>query len=110
VPLNTCYVAPTGDESAAQALAALLNSTWLRRFASAMAPPAASGFRRFNARVVEALPGPDAAWRDARLASRAREAAAGADVQEALDAHAAELLGLAAEERRALADSTGHPR
>jgi hypothetical protein len=110
VPLNTCYVASTDDESAAQALAALLNSSWLRHFASAMAPPAASGFHRFNARVVEALPCPEAAWRDARLASLAREASEGADVQEALDARAADLLGLAAEERRALTDAPGHSR
>ena len=110
VPLNTCYVVATTDDVTAQALAALLNSSWLRRFASAVAPLAASGFRRFNARVVEALPCPEAAWRDARLASLAREAADAADVQAALDAHAADLLGLAAEERRALADTPGHSR
>jgi hypothetical protein len=110
VPLNTCYVVATTDDESAEALAALLNSTWLRRFASAVAPPAASGFRRFNARVVEALPCPEAAWRDACLASLAREAADGADVQAALDARAAELLGLAAEDRRALADAPGHSR
>jgi hypothetical protein len=71
VPLNTCYVAATADELAALALTALLNSCWLRAFAGAMAPPAASGFRRFTARVVEALPCPEASWRDARLASLA---------------------------------------
>jgi hypothetical protein len=110
VPLNTCYVAPTTDEPAALALAALLNSSWLRAFASAMAPPAASGFRRFNARVVEGLPFPEAAWRGERLASLARQAAAGTDVQDALDAHAADLLGLDTGERRALVATTGHPR
>jgi hypothetical protein len=110
VPLNTCYVAPTTDEMAAESLAALLNSTYLRRFARAIAPPAANGFHRFNARVVESLPCPEAAWRDARLAALAREGGGGADVQVALDAHVADLLGLAEEERRALADAPGHPR
>jgi len=110
VPLNTCYVAATTDEPAALALTALLNSCWLRTFAGAMAPPAASGFRRFNARVVEALPCPEASWRDARLASLAREAMTGANVQDALDARAADLLGLDTEERRGLVAAAGHSR
>jgi hypothetical protein len=110
VPLNTCYVASVGDEPAALALTALLNSSWLRALASAMAPPAASGFRRFNARVVEALPYPERASRDPQLVALAREAASGTDVHDAVDARAADLLGLDAEERRALAAAAGHSR
>jgi hypothetical protein len=110
VPLNTCYVATAADARSALALTALLNSRWLRAFAAAMAPPAASGFRRFNARVVEALPCPDDAVHDATLAELAAQAAAGGDVQEAIDRHAADLLGLDAEERRALAAEADAPR
>jgi hypothetical protein len=110
VPLNTCYVAVAADARSALALTALLNSRWLRAFAAAMAPPAASGFRRFNARVVEALPCPDDAVHDATLAELAAHAAAGSDVQEAIDRQAADLLGLDAEERRALAAEADAPR
>jgi len=110
VPLNTCYVAATSDAAGALSLTALLNSRWMRGFAAAMAPPAASGFRRFNARVVEALPCPPPALRDASLAELALDAGQGADVQEAIDHRAADLLGLDAEERRALAGAADAPR
>ena len=58
IPLNTCYVLVTADARTAQVLAALLNSEWIRALATVRAPLAASGFRRFNARVIEDLPLP----------------------------------------------------
>jgi hypothetical protein len=58
VPLNTVYGIATRTLGDAHALAALLNSRWLRTLAWWRADPARGGFRRFNARVVGQLPVP----------------------------------------------------
>jgi len=103
IPMNTCYVLNAADGTAARVIAALLNSTWLRALAAIRAPLAASGFRRFNARVIEALPLPPGAFQDPALAL-----AAGAAFSEkalaAVDARTAILLGLSPEECHALSE------
>jgi methylase of polypeptide subunit release factors len=106
VPLNTCYVCALPSALAADALGAFLNATWTRALATLGAPPAAGGFRRFNARVVESLPLPPAVLGDATLAHLAQRAGH-EDVQEALDARVATLLDLdapACDALRALVD------
>jgi len=73
VPLNTVYGIATRTGDDALALAALLNSRWLGALAAVGADPARGGYRRFNARVVGALPVPppnSAVW--ARLAECGR--------------------------------------
>ncbi|HXG44783.1 MAG TPA: N-6 DNA methylase [Gemmatimonadales bacterium] len=106
LPLNTCYVAALDRAEAALALAAWLNSTWLRAAARAGADPAASGYARFNARVVAELPLPDNVLSDPGLAALARRGAA-APVQEEVDEHCARLLGLTPAARAALAAVPG---
>ena len=102
IPLNTCYVLLTTEARAARVLAALLNSTWIRALATVRAPLAASGFRRFNARVIENLPLPGGALEDDALV-RAATAACSAEGIAAIDERVALLLGLTLEERNALA-------
>jgi hypothetical protein len=102
IPLNTCYVIATDSADQARALAAWLNSTWMRAAARAVADPARGGFARFNARVVGSLPLPVTVPDDAKLAHLARLGAKGAIVQDAIDAHCAELLDLPASAREAL--------
>src|SRR3989442_8341907 len=66
VPLDTVYGIVTRGPADAAALAALFNSRWLTALARLVADPARGGFRRFNARVVRALPVPapeSSAWR-----------------------------------------------
>lgn len=92
VPLNTCYIMAVADDATAIGLATLLNSTWMRALASLRAPVAASRFRRFNARVVEALPLP---LHEEELR---HPFGTPADFDEAL----ASRLGLSTEERDAL--------
>ena len=58
VPLNTVYGVATRTDDDAFALAALLNSRWLGALAALSADPARGGYRRFNARVIGALPVP----------------------------------------------------
>ncbi len=72
VPLNTVYGIATRDDDDAHALAALFNSRWISALAALVADPARGGFRRFNARVIAALPAPqgETAW--ARLATAGR--------------------------------------
>ena len=97
VPLNTVYGIATRTADDALALAALLNSRWLTALARLVADPARGGFRRFNARVVRALPVPAAespAW-------RALAAAGARGVTD--DAAVADLYNLDASDRRALA-------
>jgi hypothetical protein len=102
VPLNTCYVAPTGSAEEAQRLAAWLNSTWIRAVARAGAVPAASGFRRFSARTIGGVPLPDAAMADPELVVVTRTAAREPFAQEALDDLTARHLGLSDSDRRVL--------
>jgi hypothetical protein len=84
-------VAPS--EAAALGLAAWLNSSPIRRLARERATRAASGFVRFNAATIEALPLPTAAPEDPVLVRLARAALDGGEVQDALDRRVAELLG-----------------
>ena len=102
VPLNTCYVIAADSADQASAVAAWLNSTWMRAAARAVADPARGGFARFNARVVGSLPLPPSVPHDAKLAHLARLGAQGAIVQDAIDAHCAELLDLPQSARETL--------
>lgn len=101
IPMNTCYVLNAADGATARVIAALLNSTWLRALATIRAPIAASGFRRFNARVIEDLPIPGGAFEDAIL-TRAALATPSDDSAIAIDERVAILLDLTLEERNAL--------
>ncbi len=103
VPLNTCYILAVPDDRIALAISAWLNSTWIRVAARALAESAASGFARFNARVVADLPLPGAVPADLRLTELGRRGATGADVQEELDDLCAEHLALSPRERACLA-------
>jgi len=104
IPLNTCYVLPVDNAATALRITAWLNSTWCRAAAASTADPASSGFARFNARVVSALPCPPALLADERLLELARAGIAGCLAQEDLDDRCAELLGLAPEQRVSLAE------
>ncbi len=103
VPLNTCYILAVPDDRIALAIGAWLNSTWIRVAARALAESAASGFARFNARVVADLPLPGAVPTDPRLTELGRRGLTGADVQEELDDLCAEHLALSPRERACLA-------
>jgi hypothetical protein len=85
-------------------VAALLNSTWIRALASMRSPLAASGFRRFNARVIEDLPLPPGALEDTVL-GHAATASRSAGGLAAIDERVAMLFALTIEERHALSDS-----
>jgi hypothetical protein len=102
VPLNSCYVAPVRSAAMAHALAGWLNSTWMRAIAMQLAVPAAGGFFRFNAGVLNRLPLPPAALRDSTLARLGHAARRGKSVQVRLDAVVAHHLGLSSRARRAL--------
>jgi hypothetical protein len=104
IPLNTCYVLPMPDAPAACRLAAWFNCTWIRAAAALTADPAANGFRRFNARVVGALPLPVGVLHDATLSHLAEAGREGRLIQEELDAACARHLALSIEDQRALAD------
>ena len=107
VPLNTCYLLAAPDRVAALALTAWLNSTWLRVAARATADVAASGFARFNARVVAALPLPPEVLVDGALAALAERGAMGEPVQEEIDVRVALHLALAPATQSALARAPG---
>ena len=94
IPLNSCYLVALPDHRSALALSAWLNSTWIRVAARATADLAASGFARFNARVVAELPLPAGALADASLTSLAERGARGETIQEELDAVVAAHLAL----------------
>lgn len=103
VPLNTCYVAATPSVTAAHALAAYLNSTPVRALAALEAPPAASGFRRFTAGVVGALPVPAGLLTDASLACLGATAAGGVAAADEADRHVCAALELDRPDADALA-------
>lgn len=96
VPLNSCYVIATRDAHHAEALAAWLNSSWIRALARLSAEPAAGGAARFGARAVGAVP-----WVPAIVAHPELREVTGNP--EALDAIVAEALTLDARDRDALA-------
>ena len=107
IPLNTCYVIALPEAEPALALAAWLNSTWVRAAARVVADPARGGFARFNARVVGALPLPTGVLTDAVLAQLARLGAEGAPVQKEIDVRCAEHFRLPASAQAALATVAG---
>jgi hypothetical protein len=102
IALNSCYVAAAPDAPVAERLAACLNSTWLRAVAMLNAVPAASGFSRFSARTVGALPLPASILADPSLSTLAEEAREGATVQAGLDQLVAQHLGLSKTGQNAL--------
>jgi hypothetical protein len=102
IPLNSCYVAPVGSASRADALAAWLNSSWIGAIARLSAVPAAGGFARFNAQVVERLPCPRSALADPTLAQLGRAGRTGAPIQTDLDEVVARHLGLSHSAQSAL--------
>jgi hypothetical protein len=107
IPLNTCYVAPLASALQAHALAAWLNSTWIRAVAMLSAAPAAGGFLRFNAGVVTALPLPPAALRDRDLAQLALHARAGKPARTEIDGLVAQHLSLGERAQKALCGVLG---
>ena len=111
VPLNSCYVIATRDRDTALSLAAWFNCTWIREAARAAADRAASGFARFNARVVRDLPLPPRVFSEPALRRIAVAAARGDDFQEELDELCGSVLALSPASRAALlhAAGTGSP-
>jgi len=97
IPLNTCYLIVPSQETAAHALAAWLNSTWIRGLARLAADPARGGYARFNARAVGGVPLPDGVAADAELAAAGRRR-----VQEHIDELAATHLQLSPAARKIL--------
>jgi hypothetical protein len=108
VPLNTCYVSAAPDDESALAIAATLNSTWVRVLVHAVADEARGGYRRCNARAVGRAPVPVPGPARRQLAALSRSAHTTHDVdQDEIDAVVADALGLSREIRatlRALAD------
>jgi hypothetical protein len=102
IPLNSCYVINTSAK-AALALAAWLNSSWMRGLARLQADPASSGFARFNARTVGSLPLPRSVCTDAALAAFARQAVSGNYSQAELDELTAPHLDLSEDALRTFA-------
>jgi hypothetical protein len=102
IPLNTCYVIQAGAEDVL-ALAAWLNSSWMRGLARLQADPARGGFARFNARTVGSLPLPASVESDPALVSFARAAGSGIPDQDVLDELTASHLDLPASALRTLA-------
>jgi hypothetical protein len=107
LPLNSCYLLVPPTRAAALRITAWLNCTWLRSAARVGADPAASGFARFNARVVGGLPVPHSVLLDPDLAALAEAGRADRLRQEDLDDIAARHLTLGPAHRRALAGDLG---
>ena len=102
IALNSCYVVSTHTAEQAHALAAWLNSTWIRAMAHATAAPAAGGCCRLSAATVEALPLPDLAD-NAALGELGRAAAGGKAVEAEVNARVADLLAISRADRAVLA-------
>lgn len=94
IPMNTCYLVTPASAAAARRLAAWLNSTPVRAIARLSAPPAASGYARFSAQVVGAVPVPEVVLNDLELEQLAAAGESGEAVQPELDAIAVRHLGL----------------
>ncbi|MGH7525290.1 MAG: hypothetical protein ACREMX_01145, partial [Gemmatimonadales bacterium] len=102
IPLNSCYVAALDGADKAERVAAWLNSTWVRAMARIGAVRAASGFGRFTAATVGALPLPGAVLTDPYLAAVAQAGRRGDPVQSELDAIVARHLRLSPAAQSAL--------
>jgi Eco57I restriction-modification methylase/N-6 DNA Methylase len=102
VPLNSCYVTSARSAVEAERLCAWLNCTWVRAIARLKAVPAASGFARYNAETIGALPLPESVLLDAQLTQLARAGRLKQDVQLELDRITAAHLTLSAAARSAL--------
>ena len=97
VPLNTCYVSATPDEATALAVAATLNSTWIRVLLRLRADEARGGYRRHNTRAMNAVPVPPEGEARDRLVELSRTTHHSHDVcQQDLDRAVAQALGLGA--------------
>ncbi len=95
LPLNSCYVAPFRERKTALAATAVLNSTWSAAFAAVTADEARGGYRRINARVVEAMPLAPLDEARSDLATLSLEAHRSRNVsQDDLDEAVAEALAL----------------
>jgi hypothetical protein len=103
VALNTCYVVQTRTSRDARALAAWLNSAWVRALARSTATPASAGYVRFAAQTVSALPLFPHTSRD-DFAELAACAMRGQAVQESIDDLSATTLDLDRADRRTLAE------
>jgi hypothetical protein len=108
VPINTCYVSAAPDDETALAIAATINSAWVRVLVHAVADEARGGYRRFNARAVGCVPVPAAGAARRHLAHLSRAAHTSHDVDACeIDEAVADALGLSRDVRatlRALAD------
>jgi Eco57I restriction-modification methylase len=106
IPLNTCYVLATPSRDTALRLAVWLNTTWLRVVARSLATRAASGFGRYGAATVGALPLPDSVLSDHALLSLGRAALRSRRQDQAgADEAAAEILHLPAAQRAVLREA-----
>jgi hypothetical protein len=104
IPLNSCYLATLPDADRGLALAAWLNSTWIRAAARATAVPASGGYARFNVEVVGRLPLAETALTDGELIQLSRAGRSGIDIQDELDAVVAKHLALSSSAQRTLRD------
>ncbi|HEX7335911.1 MAG TPA: N-6 DNA methylase [Gemmatimonadales bacterium] len=107
VPLNSCYVTSARCAAEAEKLSAWLNSTWIRALARLKAVPAASGFARYNAQAIAALPLPESVLTDSELTRLARAGRTAGDIQEQLDRLVAGHLRLTETATRSLLASVG---
>jgi hypothetical protein len=95
IPLNSCYVASVRIRSTAQAITAILNSSWFAALAAVIASEARGGYRRINASVVAQLPVPRNEQTLSDLASVTARAQRNDDVSlDEVDAAVAEILDL----------------
>ncbi len=104
IPLNSCYAVAVSSADRALALAAWLNSTWLRAAARTGAMPASGGYARFNADVVAGLPLPGPVLLDGALIQLSRAGRAGIEVQADIDDLVAAHLALSSSAQGALRD------
>ena len=108
VPLNTTYFFNVQSSHEGRLLTALLNSTWIRLYATVVAEPAMSGFFRFLAWTVERIPWPihlrprgRAANRLVRL-TQAAESELTTPIVDEIDEVVAQAYGLTREQQAVL--------
>ena len=102
VPLNTCYVMELADDDATVALAAWLNSTWIRTLARVSAAMARGGYARFNAATVASLPLPPEVLGNRTLQRLGHTSLAGANCRSDIDELTGRILELDSAARGAL--------